>query len=113
MAHSSESPVAGYPRLASHIGLYPDFAIYRRFGSLNAQNLLYYQAELVHLEQTLRKQEIADSSSQEGSKSLYARDWYWLKDSETKEDDAQLRTILSVRERLKEYSKYTITFLTR
>jgi hypothetical protein len=42
--------VNGYPKLARHMGASPEIAIFRRFGALNAQNLLYLQAELVHLE---------------------------------------------------------------
>lgn len=45
---------AGHPRLAELMGRRPQMAIYRRFGYLNAQNLLYMQAELVGLEKALK-----------------------------------------------------------
>jgi len=40
----------GYAKLSSLMGTDPEFAIYRKFAALNAQNLLYYQAELMGLE---------------------------------------------------------------
>ena len=40
----------GYAKLASFMASDSEFAIFRRFGALNAQNLLYYQAELMDLE---------------------------------------------------------------
>jgi hypothetical protein len=39
----------GYTKLAIQMGQYSEMAIFRRFGALNAQNLLYLQAELVQL----------------------------------------------------------------
>jgi hypothetical protein len=45
---------AGYAQLASLMGAHPEVAVFRRFGALNAQNLLYLQAELTHLELELR-----------------------------------------------------------
>jgi len=48
--------IKGYPKLAGQIELCPETAIFRRFGALNAENLLYFQAELVWLETELTKQ---------------------------------------------------------
>ena len=45
----------GYSKLASLMGTYSDTLIFRHFGALSAQNLLYLQAELVHLEHELRE----------------------------------------------------------
>ncbi|KAK3639869.1 hypothetical protein LTR56_012249 [Elasticomyces elasticus] len=47
----------GYPTLASFLGAHQGYAIYRRFASLNARNLLYHQAKLVHLEHELHEME--------------------------------------------------------
>jgi hypothetical protein len=68
------SPIEGYPKLASHMGTYPECAIYRRFGSLNSQNLLYFQSELTHLELKLRRLEATDLTSEEGNRSAYSKD---------------------------------------
>jgi hypothetical protein len=43
----------GYPKLATFIGGKNGCAIYKRFASLNARNLLYHQAKLVSLEHEL------------------------------------------------------------
>ncbi|KUJ21246.1 uncharacterized protein LY89DRAFT_561961, partial [Mollisia scopiformis] len=40
--------------------------------------LLYLQAELVHLEQKLHRLEATDSTSSEGHRARYSKDWYWL-----------------------------------
>ena len=49
--------VRGYPKLAGQMGLRPEVAIFRRFGALNAENLLYFQAELALLERDLQEQQ--------------------------------------------------------
>ncbi|KAK4542023.1 hypothetical protein LTR36_007223 [Oleoguttula mirabilis] len=48
----------GYPKLASFLGGQEGYAIYRRFASLNARNLLYHQAKLVNLEHELHAMEL-------------------------------------------------------
>jgi hypothetical protein len=98
------SPVEGYPKLACYMGTYHEAAIFRRFGSLNSQNLLYLQAELVHLERELRRLESLDSIAQRGSDSVYATDWYWLDNSGLRENCPQLKVVLAIRSKLKEYS---------
>jgi len=47
----------GYYSLAHEMAKIPERMILRRFGTLNAQNLLYYQAELTQLEAQYRKME--------------------------------------------------------
>ena len=49
----------GYPMLASLLGGTEGYAIYKRFASLNARNLLYNQAKLIHLEHELNEMEKA------------------------------------------------------
>lgn len=99
------SPVPGYPKLAQYMGLYSEYAIFRRFSSLNCQNLLYLQAELVHLEEKLRRLEVIDSASPETPRSVYAKDWYWLANSASEGNGDQIRTVLEIRTILKEYSE--------
>jgi hypothetical protein len=83
---------------------YSENAVFRRFSSLGTRNLLYLQAELVHLEQKLCRLEAADSASSEGRRAAYSKDWYWLNDS-PEENDEQLKIVLSIRSKLKEYCK--------
>ena len=98
--------VIGYPKLAAKIEIQPESAMYRRFGALNAQNLLYFQAELTDLEEKLRDQQLLDHNQAKGSKSLYARNWFRLQDSEIDGDTEQLDLVLKIREVLKDYSTY-------
>lgn len=51
----------GYPKLATYIGGKNGCAIYKRFASLNARNLLYHQAKLVSLEHELNDLELDHS----------------------------------------------------
>jgi hypothetical protein len=99
-----QHPVEGYPRLACHMGSFSSAQIFRRFSSINSQNLLYLQAELVHLETKLRRLEGVDKSAQAENRPLYSRDWYWLNESRF-ENGEQLQTVLEIRQRLKEYSQ--------
>ena len=98
--------MAGYARLASLMGTYPEVAIFRRFGALNVQNLLYLQAEITILENELRRTENADLESADQDRAIYGRDWQTLSDSiDGSGDGSQWRTFLKNRERLKEYSE--------
>ena len=96
--------VTGYPKLAAKIAVQPEAAIYRRFGALNAQNLLYFQGELMDLEERLAEQQVLDNNARKGRKSEYAKNWYCLQDSEVDGDTEQLDLVLKIRETLKEYS---------
>ena len=53
--------VEGYPKLAGYITSLPEVAIFRRFGAMNARNLLYLQAELTDLEAALLQTERRDN----------------------------------------------------
>jgi hypothetical protein len=99
--------VKGYPKLAARMEIQPELAIYRRFGALNAQNLLYLQAELETLEKNLRKQQIQDDNDKQGNGPRYAKDWYWLNESKNgaKDEQLQLQLVLQIRSTLKAYSK--------
>ena len=105
MHHTME----GYAKLASLMGAYPDVGILRRFGALNAQNLLYMQAELVALEDEFRNISDNDCKSDDANRQNHARDWYTLSASENDtnngETGSQWKVALILREKLKEYSR--------
>jgi hypothetical protein len=64
------------------MGVTPQNSILRRFSALGIQNLLYYQAELVYLEDRLRKVEARSFAQGDGTKQYqFARDWDELKRS--------------------------------
>ncbi|KAF4303144.1 hypothetical protein GTA08_BOTSDO09333 [Botryosphaeria dothidea] len=86
------------------MGLMPEVAIFRRFGFLNAQNILYMQAELVSLEERLRKIQVKDDQSPE-PKSRYAKNWWLLSESVNHDDDEQWSLVQEIRGKLKDYNK--------
>lgn len=79
-------------------------ALFRRFAALNAKNLLYMQAELVHLEAELKDIEHNDRCSGQGEKKSFEFSVINLKDSSGTENDLQWRKVLEIRNKLKEYS---------
>lgn len=101
--------VRGYPKLAAKFEILPEVAIYRRFGALNALNLLYYQAELTSLEEKLYKQQKIDDADPNGCS--YARNWNFLHQSRTEGNCRQLDIFLELRQLLKPYSKTKLLHL--
>jgi len=97
--------VLGYPKLAAQMDLQPEISMFRRFGFLNSQNLLYYQAELTILEKQLRDRQGIDRLYTKGNKRQYGVNWYWLDQSADDGDTIQLDLVLKIRHTLKEYSK--------
>ncbi|KAI4666410.1 uncharacterized protein J4E79_002448 [Alternaria viburni] len=79
--------IPGYPKLAGRMGIMPEIGMFRRFGALNARNLLYYQNELAYLEDRLKEVEAEDAESSEGKKAMYSHDAYWLNTSNRTTDD--------------------------
>lgn len=97
----------GYTTLASMMGTHPEIAVFRRFGSLNAQNILYLQAELTSLELKLKRAVEANRASGHRDRIIYDREWQTLSNSVQAADGnpEQWLTFLKIREKLKEYSK--------
>lgn len=93
----------GYAKLSSLMATDPEFAIYRKFGALNAQNLLYYQAELIDLEEELQQIAARDRRSQDSEKRLFAENWFELSNAKFPKD-VQYKKVLQLRKVLKEYS---------
>ncbi|EMD62725.1 hypothetical protein COCSADRAFT_93919 [Bipolaris sorokiniana ND90Pr] len=96
--------VVGYPKLAAQIEILPELSMFRRFGALNAQNLLYMQAELAYLEKKLRERQQIDANDPSGKRSAYALNWFWLKGSENTDAGEQQALVLRIRQVLKEYT---------
>ena len=88
----------GYNVLAHLMGAYPPLSIFRRFGALNARNILYLQAELVDLEAQLLQAEKADEESGHVDRKIYSRDWRTLSESvdNVERDDTQWKIFLRV-----------------
>lgn len=100
----------GYPKMGLLMGKCPEYAIFRRFGALNAENLLYLQAELKVLEAKLRIYQEADRNSEHEDRKIYSLDWETLENSgnnattSSGNEQNQWNTILAIRGKLKEYS---------
>ena len=96
----------GYAKIALAMSHHGELAIFRRFGKLNLQNLLYLQAELTHLERDLG--ELVERDSLDPNRGFYTKDWWSLAESSDEEEgQEQWDKVLQIREKLKEYSKAT------
>ncbi|KPI43696.1 uncharacterized protein AB675_6190 [Cyphellophora attinorum] len=93
----------GYAKIAERISKHPELGIYRRFGALNAQNILYLQAEIHELEADLRNYAEEDAAQpRDSERSKYSRNWHKL--SSSNDDRRQWNTVCLIREKLKEYN---------
>lgn len=93
----------GYQRLASLMGTHHEFAIFRRFRALNMQNILYLQAEIMHLEEELT--ELAKRDLKNPERAFHNKDWWSLSKGEAEGDQDQWVKVLEIREKLNIYSK--------
>jgi hypothetical protein len=95
-----------YPRLSEFMGLWPEVAIFRRFGALNTQNLLFLQAEIAHLERELQLIREREEKREDERGLLAQRSWFELSQaSEDGEDCPQWAIIQDIRSKLTEYSR--------
>ncbi len=91
----------GYGAIATIMSSDRDLSIYRRFGVLNARNLLYLQSELMALETRLQELDAAANDLQKGNSSWSVpRSWYYLE----RASGEHLETVLKIREVLEKYS---------
>ena len=100
-----EPLVDGYSKLAALYGQKPEIAIFKRFGKLNAENLLFLQTELLLLEQELKDIVAEDLRSENEQVRLYARSWWAMKHySQHGGDSLQWQKRIEIKKKLKEYS---------
>jgi hypothetical protein len=91
----------GYSKLANLMGddrTDGHFLIFQKFESLSTTNLLYLQAEIINLKESLDK--IAEIDSENPEKQVFTQDWEALS---TSTDSAQWEKWLEIRCKLKEY----------
>lgn len=102
----------GYAQIAWRMLAYPELASTRCFRALNLQNLLYLQAELNELEDAIRRQEKIDQESQSEKQRWNARSWRVLNTGAQAPggDGEKWRLFCEMRDKLKEYSKFTAQF---
>jgi hypothetical protein len=92
----------GYAKVASVMGMHPEFGILRRFQTLNMQNLLYLQAEIAHLEADLHS--IAEEDTASGKIPGHEHDWWTLSQGDESGHAKQWKMVLEIREKLEKYS---------
>jgi len=100
----------GYAKIAALMGKYPESSFISQFSALNIQDLLYRQAELIGLQQNLRRLEESNDYSNDDEKARFATDWFALSsaDGHEKGGSEQWELVLEIRQKLKEYSKFEI-----
>ncbi|KAI1264924.1 hypothetical protein F5Y18DRAFT_417468 [Xylariaceae sp. FL1019] len=91
----------GYCKVARFMGRQDEYALFRRFKMLNAQNLLFLQAELTHLEAQYFR--LAQRNSAE--RPITNKDWWTLYYSEETDDIEQWDKIIEIREKLEHILK--------
>lgn len=92
----------GYHKMAQLMADYDEFNIIRRFRALNIQNLLYLQAEIVHLEEDLM--ELANRDTKNPARQYHGRDWWSLANGESDGDREQWQKVLELRAKLDIYN---------
>ncbi|KAH6651683.1 hypothetical protein BKA67DRAFT_537543 [Truncatella angustata] len=90
----------GYCKVARFMGRQDEYAIFRRFKALNAQNLLYLQAELTHLEAQLHS--LAQRNG--ADRVVSSKDWWSLSHSEETDDSEHWDKIVEIRGKLEQYN---------
>lgn len=93
----------GYPSVAAFIASSPDLAVFRKFGQLNARNLLYLQTELIVLESKLEALDREDLTN--AGEVDWRRSWESVLRGQKEDDDRRRKLVSDIREKLKEYSK--------
>lgn len=105
--HVQPEPVMdGYEKVADLMARHDEFAIVRRFRSLNMQNVLYLQAEVLHLEEELTDLTLRDRAHPD--RPYHSKDWWSLANGEGKGDRDQWAKILQLREMLSLYSEFLL-----
>lgn len=107
----------GYPTFASWIAEDRDVAIYRKYESLSARNLLYQQSELLHLEEQLHALDLKDAGDEANDDAQRVADEanndarraakYWKHYADENNASAKRHVELQekIREKLKAYRK--------
>lgn len=106
-AASGQASMGNYQTFANFLGKHADMNMFRRFGSLQAQNILFFQAELAYLEDELcviRERRASGDPEKEHAKERHSKCFRDLqKDGESSEE---FKKTMEIRAKLNEYSTY-------
>ena len=100
-----EWQIKGYPKLARMLSIFPEAAVFRRFGNLGMLNLLSLQAELIDIETRLGDTWEDDDTSSVSEVREYTSDFYRLHRSKQPFDD-QLELLNESRQKLGRYCRW-------
>lgn len=96
----------GYPQIVRLMGQYGELAILRKFNNMSIQNLLYMQAELMHLEE---KYELISTKEAEcPCRPFKSRDWWSLTQPDDDGKTEQWDTVLEIRAALEKYREVSL-----
>jgi len=98
-----------YSKIAELMGRHKELTIFRKFGSMNNQNLLYLQAELVHLESDYYQ--LSEKGQACTAFPHRSRDWWSLTQPDHEGNREQWDKFLEIREKLTEYSVDSLLLL--
>lgn len=101
----------GYAKVAGLMARYDEFGILRGFKALNLQNLLYLQAEIIHLEEELAVRVQKDKPCP--GREAHTLDWWSLSHGQDDEARKQWETVLEIQNKLEIYSKINPNTLPR
>ena len=105
-----QTPLHGWPELAQLITKHPDLEAFQPFRELHIKSLLYYQAELDGLKNSLHDAEWSDHRygefEQAGDIGKRVDRLLDCKYNKTEEGRHQLELIKKIRQVLKDYSKF-------
>ena len=96
--------MADYHKLAGMMAHHEELAIFRRFDTLNLKNLLYMQAELIHLEAELRQMELDEKISADPNKPVHPMSVYDLREVTCTGKTTQWAKYQEVQGKLQAYS---------
>lgn len=102
----SFNSMEGYAKIARLMSDDTGLAIFRRFGELNMQHLLYLQAELAELENELDElSRLEYSQTHDPFRHSFARSWCALKSSSEEEGAAgqQWEQVLEIQRKMRKY----------
>lgn len=106
----SSPRLPGYPSFAHFVSQDGDAAIYRRYESLSARNLLYFQSELHELEGQLEELDAADVKERDfddDEPRKIARLWHRYARADNQRALRHRALQAKIRAKIKEYRTYT------
>ncbi|ORY72088.1 uncharacterized protein BCR38DRAFT_331613 [Pseudomassariella vexata] len=95
----------GYAKVVDLMATHQEFAITRRFRALNMQNVLYLQAEIMHLDYVAAYVfTLATRDATHPARQFHCKDWWSLANGSEQEDRQQWEKILEIRQKLATYN---------